>query len=318
MKFYLNLLLIIVILIAAGVISRKMTGLSSPQDVSFEENSTGASLEQEQKELIELASQQPKIKPAYHGKPGKTREGILAGYKFVVYLPAGFNETKKEWPLLLFLHGAGMKGDDLKVLYSHTPIGYMLMKDDPNFITVAPLCPKDSGWASVPLSRFLKEIMNTYPVNKNRVYLTGISMGGHGAWALGCDFPHYFAAIAPLCGAGRPEKAARLKHLPVWAFHGQKDDVVPVEGSLRMIEAIEACGGSVQSTIYPDLGHNIGGIYLRAPLYIWFLSHQKGERNTPGEKPFQSADLNNNNLQASPDTILEGTITDDSILVKKK
>ena len=100
------------------------------------------------------------------------------------------------------------------------PIQYLLFKDDSRFMAVAPLCPPYSGWNSRELNQFLIKFTETYPIDKTRVYLTGISMGGHGTWSFATDFPQNFAAIAPLCGAGKPEKAKmRLKHLPVWIIH---------------------------------------------------------------------------------------------------
>ena len=109
--------------------------------------------------------------------------------------------------------------------------------------------------------------------------LTGLSMGGYGTWALASKYPDRFAAIAPICGGGKRFMAYRLKDTPVWAFHGAKDRVVPLEESEEMVNAINARGGSAKLTVYPDAGHDSWTeSYDNSELYDWLLEHRRGNR----------------------------------------
>ena len=113
----------------------------------------------------------------------------------------------------------------------------------------------------------------------DRVYLTGLSMGGFGTWETATEYPERFAAIAPICGGGRPYTAARLKKLPTWVFHGEKDPVVPIKRSEEMVDALKKAGGDVKFTRYPEAGHDSWTeTYNNPELYEWFLKHQRGQK----------------------------------------
>jgi predicted peptidase len=111
------------------------------------------------------------------------------------------------------------------------------------------------------------------------VYLTGLSMGGFGSWALACRYPERFAAVAPICGGGDRYRVSRLKDVPVWVFHGAKDPVVPVQASVDMVEALKKAGGNVQLTVYPEAQHDSWTeTYNNSKLYEWFLSHKRNDQ----------------------------------------
>ncbi len=113
-----------------------------------------------------------------------------------------------------------------------------------------------------------------YNVDKNRIYVTGLSMGGYGTWSLAMEYPYRFAAIAPICGAGNERIACRLKDTPVWAFHGAKDNVVPISGDQKLIDELKKCGGDIKFTIYPNANHDSWTeTYNNPKLYDWLLSH---------------------------------------------
>ncbi|MBN2840022.1 MAG: prolyl oligopeptidase family serine peptidase, partial [Coriobacteriia bacterium] len=113
-------------------------------------------------------------------------------------------------------------------------------------------------------------------VDEDRVYVTGLSMGGFGTWALAAAYPDRFAAIAPICGGGDPEQACRHADVPTWAFHGEQDQVVPVERTEEMVEALQACNGDVRMTLYPDLGHDSWTVtYDNPELYEWMLKQRR-------------------------------------------
>jgi len=197
--------------------------------------------------------------------------------KYLLYLPADYDKSDAEWPLILFLHGAGERGDDLRQLEKHGPPKIVKQKDMP-FIIVSPQCPKDSWWPkeNEVLINLLDDIVSRYKVDESRIYLTGLSMGGYGSWSLGCDHPERFAAIAPICGGGEPFFARKLKNTPVWAFHGGKDTVVPLKKSEDMVNAIKRAGGDAKLTVYPEAGHDSWTeTYNNPELYEWFLKHSK-------------------------------------------
>ena len=205
----------------------------------------------------------------------------FGGYEYQLFVPPGVPETSQKdgarYPLMVFLHGSGERGSDVARVKVHGPP--KLADRDPNFpfILISPLLPAEEDWDIAKLDAILDHAMATLPVDPDRVYLTGLSRGGHATWRWAAAEPARFAAIAAVAGRGDPATACALKDLPVWAFHGDRDDVVVPEGSFAMARAIRACGGhESRLTIYPDLGHNAWDpAYADPALYLWLLSHRK-------------------------------------------
>ncbi|MBM4033716.1 MAG: phospholipase [Planctomycetes bacterium] len=196
--------------------------------------------------------------------------------RYLLYLPKGYEKGRKRWPLLLFLHGAGERGKDLELVKKHGPPRLIAEGHDFPFIVVSPQCPANQWWSNDVLAALLDDIVANCRVDERRVYLTGLSMGGYGAWALACERPERFAAVAPICGGGNRLLAHALKHVPVWAFHGAKDDVVPLAESEKMANAVKASGGKAKLTVYPDAGHDSWtATYANPELYKWLLKHRR-------------------------------------------
>jgi predicted peptidase len=150
-----------------------------------------------------------------------------------------------------------------------------------DFIIVSPQCPKDIWWPEKNeiLINLLDDIEKKYRVDTDRVYLTGLSMGGFGTWSLAMAYPDRFAAIAPICGGGERYGAPRLKKVPVWAFHGAKDNTVPLIRSQEMVDAVKKAGGDAKLTIYPEAEHDSWTeTYNNPELYEWFLSHKISDK----------------------------------------
>jgi predicted peptidase len=205
---------------------------------------------------------------------------------YLLYLPSDYSrKSGKTWPLILFLHGAGERGTDLRKVAIHGPPKYVEEHPDFPFILLSPQCPEGKLWSNDILLPLLDEIIQKHKVDTGRIYLTGMSMGGYGTWNLGLTSPERFAAIVPVCGGAQMislsltsrEKPQELKNLPVWAFHGAKDPVVLVEESQRMIEALKKIGNKdVKLTLYPDTGHNSWTkTYDNPDLYLWLLQHER-------------------------------------------
>ena len=192
--------------------------------------------------------------------------------------------TGQLWPTILFLHGRGESGEDPSTVLGVGLPSHIAQQPDFPFIVIAPQCPWETWWPELAesLAKLLDECADLYPIDLKRLYLTGLSMGGFGAWYLGTVWPRRFAAIAPICGGGYwfhgfPDRVRALKGTPVWAFHGAKDDVVPVEASEEMVRALRECGGEVQLTVYPEAGHDSWTMtYSNPDLYRWFLQHALG------------------------------------------
>ena len=200
---------------------------------------------------------------------------------YLLFLPEDYGNKRRRWPLMVFLHGAGERGSDLNKVKVHGPPKIVKNRKDFPFIVVSPQCPEGDWWTEKVevLINLVDDIAARYKVDKKRIYLTGLSMGGYGTWALASAYPERFAAIAPICGGGSRIMSMRLKDIPIWVFHGAKDGVVPLEESEEMVNAIRKRGGDVKFTIYPDAGHDSWTeSYNNQELYDWFLEHSKSKK----------------------------------------
>lgn len=199
------------------------------------------------------------------------------GYRYQLFLPKDYwISARPNWPLLVFLHGSGERSDDIAKVKVHGPP--KVADRDPAFpfVTVSPLLPADEDWDLAKLNAILDHVAKTLRVDPARVYLTGLSRGGHATWRWAAAEPQRFTAIAPVSGRGEPSQGCRLKSMPVWAFHGDRDDIVLPSGSFWMVEAIRGCGGKPRLTIYPDTGHDAWtATYDDPALYAWLLQHSR-------------------------------------------
>lgn len=197
---------------------------------------------------------------------------------YVVYVPPEY-DASKEWPLVLFLHGAGERGDD-GVDQSTVGIGPAIEANPDRFpcIVVMPQCPRNVMWTGRydEIDAALNATLEEYNIDRSRMYLTGLSMGGYGTFMYGADHVDTFAAMAPICGGGRVTDAAKLATVPMWVFHGSSDPVVAPDKSRSMVEAIKAAGGDIRYTEYEGVGHNSwDNAYGDPELMDWMLSQTK-------------------------------------------
>jgi predicted peptidase len=203
----------------------------------------------------------------------KAPDGTLVRYR---YSAPRNPEPGKQYPLVLFLHGAGERGDDNSAQMRHGAPAILAGAEklgDLCFL-IAPQCPADKWWSPIdrktmrlsaadkpnPLLEavlaIVERTMKEQPIDPKRFYVTGLSMGGYATWDLLGRVPDKIAAALPICGGGDPSLAGRFKSIPVWAFHGEADATVPVKTTRKMIEALEKAGGTPKSTIYPDVNHD--------------------------------------------------------------
>lgn len=213
------------------------------------------------------------------------------GFKYVVRYPENYNPDKK-CPVLLFLHGAGTRGDDLSLLTENLFFKITKKYNDFPFVTIAPQCPENT-WFDMfeQLKRFVLKISTEDFTDNKRIYLMGSSMGGYGTWQLAMSMPELFAAIVPICGGGMYWNAGRLVNVPVWAFHGEQDMTVRVEESVKMVEAVNKRGGNAKLTIYPDRKHDSWtDTYSNYEVFEWLLSN-KNENASDMKDEYNNSDI---------------------------
>jgi len=231
-----------------------------------------------QKEEIKMKRAQVLL-PGQHSQVFEKTITKTVKCRYLLFLPEGYGQKKQRWPLILFLHGAGERGSDLNLVKKHGPPKIVESGKDLPFIVVSPQCPAGDWWTdkNEVLINLLDDVVARCDVDRGRIYLTGLSMGGFGTWALASAYPDRFAAIAPICGGGKVFMADKLKDVPVWAFHGAKDPLVSLKESEDMVNAIKARGGDAKLMVYPDAGHDSWTeTYNNQQLYDWFLQHRKG------------------------------------------
>jgi predicted peptidase len=202
--------------------------------------------------------------------------------KYQVFVPHDY-KGDKDYPLILFLHGAGERGDDGDIQVAQGIGSAIKFKQNEKtfpFIVVFPQCQKGKhNWKAgdVDANRalaILDEVRNTYRVDDKRIYLTGLSMGGSGTWSLAAAMPERWGAIVPICGAGDLETATKIKDIPCWCFVGSEDKVA--QRSREMIDALRKAGGTPRFSEYPYVHHNSWDCaYVTPELYTWLLSHPK-------------------------------------------
>jgi predicted peptidase len=211
-------------------------------------------------------------------KPAALARTTKVTMKYLIYLPKDYGQ-KDSWPVLLFLHGSGERGDNLDLVKTHGPPKLISAGKQFPFIVISPQCPNGQWWQPVELATLLDEILEKYKVDQDRIYVTGLSMGGFGTWSLAAFQPTRFAAIVPICGGGEVYWAETLAHIPAWVFHGAKDPAVPLERSKQMVEALKKNGGNPKITNYPEAGHDSWTQAYNTPeLYEWLLQQKRTAR----------------------------------------
>ena len=205
----------------------------------------------------------------------QTQEKFTKKINYLTYKPAEYGQdTVKMWPLVIFLHGSGQQGSDLEKVKVHGPPMLVEQGKKFPFILISPQAQK--GWDTEFLYDMIIDFSKNNQVDMDRIYLTGLSMGGHGTWTLAQKHPELFAAIVPICGYGDTKDLWKLRHIPVWCFHGEKDRVVPFSASQMIVDTLRTYNPSVKFTSYPNGDHESWIIaYYDPELYIWLLSQKK-------------------------------------------
>lgn len=224
--------------------------------------------------------------------------------RYLLALPEGYDaDTTKRWPLLIFLHGSGESGLDLNKVKVHGPPKLVEQGKKLPFIVVSPQSDF-GGWDAGILHRMLMDLKKNLRVDADRVYLTGLSMGGYGSWEFASRFGNELAAMVPICGGGKPEEAWKMRYVPVWCFHGAKDNVVPLSSSSRMIDALKPYQPDVKFTVYPEAGHDSWTeAYNNDSLYTWLLAQRRHRFKQVAVSPDKLAGYAGTYVRGGKDTI---------------
>jgi predicted peptidase len=213
-----------------------------------------------------------------HAKHFEKEITVQVKLDYLLYLPQGYEKEGQSWPLVLFLHGAGESGQDVNKVKVHGPPKLVEAGKEFPFIVVSPQAPR-MGWDVQTLNALLDDVVANYRVDKDRIYVTGLSMGGFGTWALAAAYPNRFAALVPICGGGNTADAKKLVNIPIWVFHGAKDNVVPPSRSENMVKALKEAGAkNLKFTLYPDANHDSWTeTYNNAEMWDWLLQQKRGD-----------------------------------------
>ncbi|RMG62080.1 MAG: alpha/beta hydrolase [Bacteroidetes bacterium] len=198
--------------------------------------------------------------------------------QYLLYLPPDYEaHPDSAFPLLLFLHGGGESGDEIDKVATHGPPMQAARGDRLPFIVLSPQNPHVRGfWEERVVKALLDSIVQQYRVDTQRLYLTGLSRGGYGAWRVAMSFPETFAALVPICGATAESYAGWVPDIPIWVFHGDRDPVVPMSESNALVGRLLGMGRKVRYTLYPGVGHNSWErAYAEPELYPWLLEQRK-------------------------------------------
>jgi predicted peptidase len=201
---------------------------------------------------------------------------------YLIFLPKHYGiEPEHRWPLLLYLHGIGQRGDDITLLQNQHALMSKMQQDTFPFVVLTPQCPARSSWLCqlAALNALLDHILATYAIDTQRVSVTGISAGAMAAWHLPIMYPERFAATIPVagwCPREERERIPRMKGVALWAFHGAKDPTMALSEAQTSIERLQAMGGNGKLTVYPEGEHEIWEqVYRYEPLFEWLLQQRR-------------------------------------------
>jgi predicted peptidase len=205
-----------------------------------------------------------------------TVPGVALPMRLWLYLPAGYHASHQAWPLVFFLHGSGERGSDLAQVKVHGPPRHAAAGRAYPFVLVSPQLDAEADWSPADLHALLQWLLPRLRVDVRRVLATGLSRGGRGVWAWAAAHPQDLAGIAPVCGGGRPVTVCQARQVPVRAYHGAEDTVVPLAEQQASVAALLACGGQATLTVYPGVGHDSWTpAYEDTGLVPWLLAQRR-------------------------------------------
>lgn len=209
----------------------------------------------------------------------QNEQKVKANYNYLLYLPKDYVTTTKAYPLMIYLGGGSQRGTDLNKLKTFGPPNLIAKGQDFDFIIVSPQCPEGKTWTSEKWYDSLAiALIPKYRIDSNRIYVTGISIGGYGTWQAAMDYPDKFAAIIPLCGGINDSDTAnisKIKHLPIWTFHGTADNMISIAETERIYKKLKGLKSQIRFTTIKNGGHGIQYLYEDPKIYQWMLKQRR-------------------------------------------
>ncbi|HNW70877.1 MAG TPA: LysM peptidoglycan-binding domain-containing protein [Bacteroidales bacterium] len=227
------------------------------------------------------------------------RNKVAGGYNFMLYTPAvNPSHPDTSMPLIIFLHGHSLAGSDLNLVRRYGVIDAIEKGCYVPAMVLAPQCPQGTSWSPERVLKVLDWVQAHYAVDSNRVYVVGMSLGGYGTMDFVGTYPERVTAAAAICGGGNKKLACNLSQVPLWVMHGTADRAVPISESIKMVEAMAACGDTSRLifTKYPGFDHgDLARVFYTENLYLWLLSHDKCDttRKVVRTFPISSSSLKN-------------------------
>jgi predicted peptidase len=200
-------------------------------------------------------------------------------YNYLLYSPKEIKIDSSQIPLVIYLHGASCKGSNINHVKKYGLPYYVNKGIHYNFYIASPQCPSNKSWLSENwFEPLYNELISKYPIDKNRVYVVGMSMGGYGAWHLAMEYPDKIAGLVALCGGCYDSiNICKINKIPVWAIHGALDKIIPIDETEKLVYKLLACNATVKYTRVEDRGHNIANYFGRNEIYEWLLEQRKEE-----------------------------------------
>ena len=211
------------------------------------------------------------------------RQEREATLRYWLFVPAAYSaDESQRWPLVLFLHGSGERGDDLELVKKHGPPKWLSQRPDFPAVVISPQCPAAQRWNAAELAKLIESAANNLRIDRQRLYVTGLSMGGSGTWSLLAERPDLFAAAIPICGRGNLTRIEAIAKTPVWVAVGAKDRAGLVTNNIDLVAALTATGGATGFTLYPDLAHDCWTTtYEDEAIWKWLFSQKRVEEAKP-------------------------------------
>ncbi len=202
---------------------------------------------------------------------------VKASYKYLLYLPKNYSKQKEKFPLVIYLHGGSQRGNDLNKLKTYGLPGLVDKGHNYKFIIASPQCPENKTWTTENWFDYLyQDLLMKYNIDTNRIYVTGISIGGFGTYEVAMDNPDKFAALVALCGGCNDStKICLLKNIPVWAFHGTADSLISINETETVVRQLKKCNGNIKFTRLQNKGHALQYLYEDETIYKWMLQQKK-------------------------------------------
>lgn len=209
--------------------------------------------------------------------PGKQVAVQNDAYNYLLFVPDKYEQQDQKWPVIVFLHGAGERGDDLEVVKKHGPPKIVEKKPDFGFVVISPQVPLNERWEAKKVAAIIDDVAKSVRIDPQRIYMTGLSMGGAGTWSFAAEYPDRLAAMAPICGSAELSIVEKIKHIPNWVVIGGKDRPELVQRNDELIEALKKAGGKPKYTLYPDAGHDSWTQTYNNPEFYQWLLEQKAK-----------------------------------------